>query len=81
MIKGRVEAYVHETEGGRLAPTGEEARHSLREASYLGVWGPGSIWGLNNVLLGGFSEVTLRTSGPLSRRVPVPLRGSARVCY
>lgn len=57
VIKGRIEAYVYEEDGGASAPAGEEARHSLREASYLGVWGPGSIWGLNNVLLGGFSEV------------------------
>ncbi|CAM9289976.1 unnamed protein product, partial [Laminaria digitata] len=58
VIKGRIEAYVNERDGDRLAPDGEDARHSLREASYLGVWGPGSIWGLNNVLLGGFSEAT-----------------------
>lgn len=61
VIKGRIEAYVHEaTEGDDSmdAPsTGGMDGPGLRQASYLGVWGPGSLWGLNNVLLGGSSEV------------------------
>lgn len=57
VIKGRIEAYVHE-ESGRSWVGGEtESLVPLRQSTYLGVWGPGSLWGLSNIMLGGFSEV------------------------
>lgn len=63
VIKGRVEAYVHEEARGRRSSlpsvAGGDAADSppLRQSSYLGVWGPGSMWGLSNIMLGGASEV------------------------
>lgn len=55
VIKGRIEAYVDErTEGAQEI---RDESSGLVQASYLGVWGPGSLWGLNNVLLGGLAEV------------------------
>lgn len=59
VIKGRVEAYVHEEARGRRSSFGGGDADSppLRQASFLGVWGPGSMWGLSNITLGGLSEV------------------------
>lgn len=63
VIKGRIEAYVHE-ESDRSRVGGEtDTGTPLRNSSYLGVWGPGSMWGLSNVMLGGFSEVRVPLSG------------------
>lgn len=62
VIKGRIEAYVHEDHqpSGRSSwAVGDLDGPPLRQASYLGVWGPGSLWGLSNIMLGGFSEVRL----------------------
>ena len=69
VIKGRIEAYIHEDHAcGRASGVGGDLDGPpLRQASYLGVWGPGSLWGLNNIMLGGFSEV---------RMVPLFLSGS-----
>lgn len=55
VIKGRIEAYVHEGKEG--SGDSREGGSGLTQASYLGVWGPGSLWGLNNVLFGGRAEV------------------------
>lgn len=59
VIKGRVEAYVHEEARGRRSSFGggDADTPPLRQSSYLGVWGPGSMWGLSNIMLGGGSEV------------------------
>lgn len=50
---GRVEAYVHDT-----PEIGLNRSSGIRQATYVGVWGPGSLWGLNNVMLGGWAEVS-----------------------
>lgn len=75
MIKGRIEAYVHENKDGSdapLSPLASTGDSGLRHASYFGVWGPGSMWGLSNVLLGGFSEVRTPVSSViLSIKPPV----------
>lgn len=57
VIRGRVEAYLQETRGDVMVPMRRRAEVGLQRMSYLGVWGPGSLWGLNNVLLGGYAEV------------------------
>ena len=58
VIKGRIEAYVHEDGGSRGSWVGvDDDAHPLRQSSFLGVWGPGSLWGLSNIMLGGSSEV------------------------
>lgn len=71
VIKGRIEAYVYEDQsagnnensksGSRASYAdgggGAEAILPLRQSSYLGVWGPSSMWGLSNIMLGGNSEV------------------------
>lgn len=71
VIKGRIEAYVHEEQptgnndssgsGSRASwgdpGSGADATPPLRQSSYLGVWGPTSMWGLSNIMLGGNSEV------------------------
>lgn len=61
VIKGRIEAYVHEhpASGHGSWAGGDLDGPPLRQASYLGVWGPGSLWGLSNVVLGGLSEVRM----------------------
>lgn len=61
VIKGRIEAYVHEEQVGDRASWvgGDVDGPPLRQFSYLGVWGPGSLWGLSNIMLGGFSEVRM----------------------
>lgn len=68
VIKGRIEAYVDEDSGRQGSRGswlgGDDAAHPLRQSSYLGVWGPGSLWGLSNIMLGGASEV--RVLGALS---------------
>lgn len=43
--------------GSQANPGGRSIDTALRKAAYVGVWGPGSMWGLNNVLLGGHAEV------------------------
>lgn len=52
VIMGRIEAYVHDT-----SELGVKLSSGIRQAAYVGVWGPGSLWGLNNVMQGGWSEV------------------------
>lgn len=61
VIKGRIEAYVHEEQtNGRNSRVGVDMDGPpLRQFSYLGVWGPGSLWGLSNIMLGGNSEVRM----------------------
>lgn len=61
VVKGRIEAYVHEDHAsGRASLAGGDLDcPPLRQASYLGVWGPGSLWGLSNIMLGGVSEVRM----------------------
>lgn len=53
VIMGRVEAYVHDTSEIDINQSS-----GIRQAAFVGVWGSGSLWGLNNVMLGGWSEVS-----------------------
>ncbi|CAM9253169.1 unnamed protein product [Ectocarpus sp. 4 AP-2014] len=66
VIKGRVEAYVHEDVRRRRSSFGggDADTPPLRQSSYLGVWGPGSMWGLSNIMLGGGSEATFVAASP-----------------
>eukprot|EP00752_Nemacystus_decipiens_P013801 g12253.t1 len=66
VVNGRIEAYVHEDHAsGRASWTGGDLDGPpLRNASYLGVWGPGSLWGLSNIMLGGCSEATFVAASP-----------------
>ena len=69
---GRIEAYVRDTpEVSESISAPSSSLHDgsgIGQGAYLGVWGPGSLWGLNNVVLGGWSEVsmTFLTTGQLS---------------
>lgn len=63
MVKGRIEAYMHEEK--ETSEAGASAGRTsfglgLGQAIYIGVWGPGSLWGLSNVMLGGYCEVCLQ---------------------
>lgn len=59
VVRGRIEAYMQETKDGVVAVPPRGAEVGLQRLSYLGVWGPGSLWGLNNVVLGCHAEVSL----------------------
>ncbi|CAM9884106.1 unnamed protein product, partial [Choristocarpus tenellus] len=68
VVRGRIEAYLDETrtEDRRRWSARSSFRNWSAESgsypgtgrvgctgTYLGVWGPGSLWGLNNILMGG----------------------------
>ncbi|CAM9133109.1 unnamed protein product [Scytosiphon promiscuus] len=69
VIKGRVEAYIHEEQSGSRTSFADgggsaDVPPPLRQSSYLGVWGPSSMWGLSNIMLGGNSEATFVAASP-----------------